>query len=281
METKVYNIKMNKKITEEIKNNIIADYLNKPTSFKILERKYNLCNVTIGRILKDVPKWSLIKIHNPLLNENFFHSIDNEHKAYFLGLLISDGNIFTSSKNHASISITLKEEDKYILEAFRTDINANKKVCSDGRGCFQFAINSNQMAKDLQQYGVVPRKSFKTYLPMLNDLLMMRHLIRGIFDGDGSIQMKQTQNNNRFLHNISFCGTHQLMLDISNFVFNTLHLNQKPTVYDYKNKALSEIRIQSKNDMYLFGEWIYKDSSIYLKRKHDKYLQFKEHYKLC
>lgn len=271
---------MNQKITEDIKKNIIYDYLSKPMCYETLEKKYNLCNVTIGRVLKNIPKWSLLKIKNPLLDEDYFHLIDTEHKAYFLGLLISDGNVFISSKGCASISLALKEEDKYILDTFRANINSNRKVCSDGRGCFQFAINSNKMAEDLQQYGVVPRKSFITYLPILNDLSMMKHLIRGIFDGDGSIQMKQTQNN-KFLHNISFCGSHQLMIDISNFVFDTLHLNQKPTVYDYKNRHLSEIKIQSKKDIYLFGEWIYKDSSIYLKRKHNKYLQFKEHYRLC
>jgi hypothetical protein len=41
----------------------------------------------------------------------------------------------------------------------------------------------------------------------------MSHLIRGIFDGDGSIQAKLNEKDerNRFLHSISFCGTHRLM----------------------------------------------------------------------
>jgi hypothetical protein len=39
----------------------------------------------------------------------------------------------------------------------------------------------------------------------------MNHLIRGIFDGDGSIRAIQTDKNNRFAHYINFCGTHKLM----------------------------------------------------------------------
>lgn len=272
---------MNRKITEDIKNSLIADYLSKPCCYHDLQKKYNLSHVTIGRILKNAPKWSLSKIHNPLMVEDYFHTIDTENKAYFLGLLISDGNVFKPLKGQSSISLTLKENDQYILKLMKADIKVNKKICTDNRGCSQLTINSNQMAEDLQLYGVVPRKSFKTYLPILNDLSMMKHLIRGIFDGDGSIFIKQTTIRNKFLHSISFCGTHHLMQDISNFIFDTLHLNQQPTVYDYKSKTLSEIKIMSINDIYLFGEWIYKDSSIYLKRKYDKYVHFKEHYKLC
>lgn len=32
--------------------------------------------------------------------------------------------------------------------------------------------------------------------------------------------------------------------------------------------------------MYIFGEWLYKDATIYLKRKKDKYDFFKKHYNL-
>lgn len=74
----------------------------------------------------------------------------------------------------------------------------------------------------------------------------MSHLIRGIFDGDGNILAKLNPNDdghNRFLHSISFCGTHQLMKDISNYIFKALHLKQKPSVYDYKDRQLSEFKI--------------------------------------
>jgi hypothetical protein len=43
------------------------------------------------------------------------------------------------------------------------------------------------MAEDLSKYGVVPRKSYYTYLPKIDDKYM-NHLIRGILDGDGSIR---------------------------------------------------------------------------------------------
>ena len=49
-------------------------------------------------------------------------------------------------------------------------------------------------------------------------------------------------------------------------------------MYDYKGKALSEIKFTSYNDIILFGDLIYKNANIYLKRKKDKYDKIKAHY---
>ena len=69
------------------------------------------------------------------------------------------------------------------------------------------------------------------------------------------------------------------MEDISNYC-KKLNLNTIPKVYIYQDRNLSDIKIQNKEDMYTFGEWLYKDATIYLKRKKDKYESFKSHYNL-
>lgn len=268
---------MSKRITEELKQEIIDYYLSQPMTLKQVENKYKLSHPTISKILKNIPKYTKAKLNNPNLNERFFNNL-NVESAYYLGLIIADGNIFKSDDGRqASISITLNEEDEYLLKQFKEILNANTVVSHDGRGASQFAIRSNLMAEDLKEYGVIPRKSYFTYLPTINNELMP-HLIRGIFDGDGSIQAK-LNTDNRFLHSFSFCGTHQLMQNISDYLYNNLKLIQKPKVYDYKNKSLSEIKIQNKHDMYIFGEWLYNNkSTFYMKRKYNKYLDFKYHY---
>lgn len=245
--------------------------------------KFNLCKPTIAKILDtyNIPRYTKAKLFNPNINEHFFEKINNEFSAYFLGLIISDGNVFKDNTNRqSSISITLDLNDEYILDKFKKSVNSNTMVSHDGRGCSQIAVRSNIMADDLANYGVVPRKSFDTYLPIIPDEYMS-HLIRGIFDGDGSILMKPSPKNdghNRYLHTISFCGTHKLMQDISDYIYSHLELNIKPKVYDYKNRLLSELKISNIHDIKIFCDFIYKDASIYLHRKHDKYLDFKEHY---
>ena len=266
-------------ITEELKQEIIKYYLSQPMTMKQVEDKYELSHPTITKILKDVPKYTKAKLNNPNMKEHFFQEINEEAKAYFLGLLISDGNVFKDNAGRqASISITLDLKDEYMLEKFKEVLQANTSVGHDGRGCGQIAVRSNIMAEDLAKYGVVPRKSYNTYLPLLSKE-MMPHLIRGIFDGDGSIMAKPNPSNdghNRFLHSISFCGTHQLMEDISNYILENLGI--KTAVYDYKDRNLSELKIQNIDNIAKFGYWIYRNSTIFLNRKKDIFNDFLKHY---
>ena len=268
-----------KVITEELKQEIIKYYLSQPMTMKQVEDKYELSHPTITKILKDVPKYTKAKLNNPNMKEHFFQEINEEAKAYFLGLLISDGNVFKDNTGRqASISITLDLKDEYMLEKFKEVLQVSTSVGHDGRGCGQIAVRSNIMAEDLAKYGVVPRKSYNTYLPLISKE-MMPHLIRGIFDGDGSIMAKPNPSNdehNRFLHSISFCGTHQLMEDISNYILENLGI--KTAVYDYKDRNLSELKIQNIDNIAKFGYWIYRNSTIFLNRKKDIFNDFLKHY---
>ena len=104
-----------KVITEELKQEIIKYYLSQPMTMKQVEDKYELSHPTITKILKDVPKYTKAKLNNPNMKEHFFQEINEEAKAYFLGLLISDGNVFKDNTGRqASISITLDLKDEYI-----------------------------------------------------------------------------------------------------------------------------------------------------------------------
>lgn len=269
-------------ITNDLKEEIIRFYKSKPMGYKDIEKKYNLSTPTVIKILKGVEKYNKSIIFNPELKENFFENIDDEYKAYFIGLLISDGNVFIDSNKkanrQASISITLDKNDKYILDEFKKVLKTNTKVTSDGRGCSQIAVRSNKIAEDLSKYGIIPKKTFITYLPILSDN-MMPHLIRGILDGDGCINSHLIKSG-RFLHSISFCGSEQLMSDLSNFLFEKVKLKTKPKVYSYKDKNLSEISVRNINDMFLLGKYLYSNATIFLKRKYNKFNNFIEHYNL-
>ena len=123
-------------ITEELKQEIIKYYLSQPMTMKQVENKYELSHPTVTKILKDIPRYPKALIFNPNLKEDFFDEIDTEEKAYFLGLLISDGNVFSDETGRqASISITLDSNDEYILNTFRKVLGANTSIAHDGRGC--------------------------------------------------------------------------------------------------------------------------------------------------
>lgn len=272
-----------KVITESLKQEIIDFYKQSPVSLKVLEEKYQLSHPTISKILKDVPKHKKAQIYNPELYENYFESINTEFKAYFLGFIIADGNIFLAKDGNrqASISITVKQSDQYILERFKQEVHTNTNLAHDGRGCVTMAVRSNKMASDLAKYGIVPRKTLMSFLPNNIPTDMMCHVLRGILDGDGNVKSKQTSIRNRYAHAISYCGTKQLMEDIADYCVNVCKLKVKPTVYTYTNRHLSELKIQNKDDMYVFGEHLYHNANIYLVRKKTLYDEFKQHYGLA
>ena len=274
---------MRKVITKELKEQIIRDYLSKVTKFQELVDKYNLSLVTINRILKDVPKYSKHLLYNPNLDETYFNEIDCDTKGYYLGLLISDGNIYdpvTHNQHQVQkwVSITLDLEDEYLLENFLKDVKSNRKVGHDGRGCGQACVASNKIAEALSSYGIVPNKTLITYFPKNVNKKYWHSIVRGVFDGDGNIYLKRTKR--RYHHCLSFCGTHQLMIDLQEIISTELNLQTVPKVYDYKDRNLSELKFSTIHDIKLIGDWMYQDSERFLTRKRNKYQEFLEYYNL-
>lgn len=278
---------MRHKITDEFKKDVIDYYRRCPMTMNAVCEHFDICMPTAIKILKGVEKHKKSLIFNPSLKENFFDSIDTERKAYWLGLLISDGNIFdptnTRHPGQKWVSITLKEDDEYILEEFRRDIGLSSKIGHDGRGSCYVAVRSDVMAKSLEKYGLKERKSFETVFPFMVDKKFYRHVIRGIIDGDGTIQAcpyRSSDGRIRFRHMIGCCGTHRLMSEMLDVINENLKLSFVPVVYDYKNRSLSEFHITKINDMDKLGKWIYSEATVFLERKKLSFDLFVDHYSL-
>lgn len=266
-------------INDNIKCNVVNTYLSRPMTIAQCASIYGLSNPTVIKILDEynVERYKKARLFSPDLDEYYFCNIDNEHKAYWIGFLITDGNIFIPEKNgQASISITQNENRSYILQAFLDDIKSSTRVTQDGRGTCMAAVRSDIMANDLLKYGITPSKTLNTSLPILEEEYMS-HLIRGILDGDGSVTSTITSRN-KHKHAFSFCGTHRLMEDIGLYISNAIGISH-PKTYDYSDRHLSEIKWQSISDCETLGDWLYKDATIYLQDKKDKFYDFLKYYK--
>lgn len=77
------------------------------------------------------------------------------------------------------ISLEIHNNDRYILELFANILDADNDIVKnfEKRNHTHIRFASNQMANDLEQYGVVSNKSHTTYLPQLREDLMP-HLLR-------------------------------------------------------------------------------------------------------
>lgn len=225
------------------------------------------------------------------INHNYFNEIDNEHKAYWVGFLLADGWV----KHHEekgecyTVNISLKEYDGYILETLIDDLESNKTVkyryrntdskTWDGKylnkphNMAYVGFNSKQLFDDLNQYGIIPNKTLKIdKLPSI-DKSLMKHLIRGYFDGDGSVFINSKYNTPR----VSFYGTFNFIKCISEFLLIDIELTLK-TITTQKTSNVSFTTYGSKKEVCELYHYFYDDATIYLKRKKEVFEKSKYDY---
>lgn len=261
---------MPKHITLQQKRDIVEYYASKPMTLKQVREKFGITTAKISEILNEygVQKYNKTQLFSPNLNENYFKEIDTEDKAYFLGLIISDGCIHNNKHGQRLLSITLQEKDKYILEKFIKCVNSNKRITSDGRGCYGIQILSNKMVSDLEKYGLCENKSLHTVFPKNIRHDLYKHLIRGLMDGDGSYGFYSREKQGRHSHikAVRFCqGNKQFIQDMINFLSETIYIDNVSLYQEKEN--LWSCAWRKDEDMVVFIDYIYDDATIYIKRK--------------
>lgn len=261
---------MSKKISKEIKEEIISFYKSKPMSYQDVANKFHYSLPTIGKILKEyrIKPYSKVQLFSPDLREDYFENIDNEAKAYYLGLIITDGCVYRKWNRQGIIAITLQKKDKYLIDKFVSEIHSNKTITSDGRGCCNVNILSNRMADDLKKYGVVENKSLHTIFPKNIPNNLYPHLIRGLLDGDGSIGFYSRPKRKSHIRSIRFCqGNKQFIIDLMAYLKSELNVNPVNIITEKPN--LWSIAYYRNEDVLKLSHYLYDNASIYMTRKKD------------
>jgi LAGLIDADG-like domain len=227
-------------------------------------------------------------------NKNFFEKIDSEVKAYWLGFLYADGCITRFYRGEKlksmSLELTLKKEDNGHLFRFLNDIDSNIPVKDKKVGeylCSRVVINCTKMCRDLIRLGCVPQKSLILEFPS-NEILpseYVKDFIRGYFDGDGCVYFNQTKvfhknKNKEYLQkhfSVSLVGTFKMLKSIEKILSdNDINPNQKYI----KTGNADQMYIYGVNNIRKFYNYIYNNSTVYLKRKKEKFQYAFSKYKL-
>jgi len=191
------------------------------------------------------------------LDDRYFEKIDTEQKAYWLGFIAADGSV-QNKPGKRLLSICLSEKDVEHLLMFRTHIKSDHSIYHAHRitsfgpcRSAQLDLSSAKMVSDLSKCGIVPRKSLILSPPQIRKSLV-RHWIRGYFDGDGSVSA-----------NGSFCivGTDAVV----KFIRSNLPVNLCLRKVG-KCTRIDSVRKSSFPKLY---NHLYKGSSIHLGRKHE------------
>jgi len=119
-------------------------------------------------------------------NHNSFDVIDTPEKAYWLGVLYTDGNV-NKDRNY----ISLETKDLVWLKQFQTFIKSTHKIMTHRKGnsiTWSLRIGSQYLCNQLNKYGIVPNKTYNHSIPVyIPEGDLESHFWRGCIDGDGCI----------------------------------------------------------------------------------------------
>lgn len=221
------------------------------------------------------------------VNEKFFEEIDSEEKAYILGFIFADGNISGSSDGHYRLRITLKATDLELLEKIKgcleftgeikiRELKSKKYVRKEQPYMIaELSLSNKKLISDLKALGVTENKTFTCQFPVLKPELV-RHFIRGHFDGDGSIYERNEPSNPYRKPSMRI----ELMSASEEFFYDMLkHIqeNVEGITDGGISKRKTSIRITKDVRQGLrILNWLYKDATIYLDRKYKLYCYWRD-----
>lgn len=253
------------------------DKIQEQTIIEMYSKRRPLCRIveatgisekTIKKWLKEKGLWTGHKFLFYYYDEFFFDKIDTEEKAYWLGFIYADGYL----NNQNGVGIELDVKDKEHLEKYRKAIQAEKEVkiyhknstYGPQTNC-RFVVNSSHMHTILLSYFGSIHKTLEGTFPKI-DKELEHHLIRGFFDGDGSLTGFRGDDN-LFRPMVSFTSMHKTLEYIEGISGFSWNWSQRVKT-EVDNYQIACGRVQ---DCLNFLNYMYKDATVYLDRKYELY----------
>ena len=243
---------------------------------KILNVKYPTIS---GYIRTNYPEYTFTKNKG---NVHYFDTIDSYAKAYIVGFIAADGSLVTKKNcNSTSLTITVKYEDKDVLEFIKSEIGNEHPLLEIKRKSsydpskdihhIRYCITDNNINTALNNLGITDHKSLT--MGNIIDNIPRKYrdaFIIGYFDGDGSVSTcdGHIKKNKYFCNNYSLyvCirGTKEFLSGICKHLnISESHIKQ----YD----SIPSLSFANKRDTARFFK-CYTNLPFYFKRKHDKFL---------
>jgi len=200
-----------------------------------------------------------------------FFSRDNEFSFYWAGFIAADGGI---EKNRLKIELAIKDINH--LEKFKTLTQTTAPIIiierTENRPQFnytqhtscQIRISSTQIIKDIKRFNIVPNKSLTYDIP--NWLIihpLFNHFLRGLIDGDGHCSGKNNTSN------INIAGSIAATAKLTKVC--ELYLDHFQ--YIIRDETLGIISCRNLKDNSKIINFLLKDATIWLDRKHEIQLQ--------
>jgi hypothetical protein len=197
--------------------------------------------------------------------------IDTEESAYILGFMFADGCI-------RSGALALQEEDKGILIQIQSWLGSMPATYVKPQMNRLSTKGQWRIFMGKERHNLIHHLgNKKDTLPNLPTHLM-HHFVRGIFDGDGCVSI-----DNRYVSkypNKAVPGDFYILFNEKNhaeIILNTIVANTAINVTRIVPKTglgsavIYKIRWGGTTNLIKIREWLYKDATIYLRRKKEKF----------
>ncbi len=259
----------------------IRDLYNSKHSTVYIGKKYGVSHHTIANLLEDmgIPRDGKSR-RKFELNEEYFDDISTQNQAYILGFLYADGY---NSLSKQTISLSLQEEDKDILEKMRAELKSSRPLefCDYSnkhdfgysyKNQYRLCIFSAHMCKSLEKLGMVQNKSLVLDFPEQLPSHLWRHFIRGYYDGDGSIYLRHDKPTQSCT--LTITSTYSFCEKVLNIFRENLE-DIGGNIYDASchNGVTKVISLAGNRQVKRILDWLYEDSELFLQRKWERYLQ--------
>lgn len=243
------------------------------TTGKLVKDICVLTNLTEYRVYNILKKFKVTKTNSEAkrlynIDDSIFENIDTEEKAYWLGFLFADGY---NNTDNGSVTLGLSNYDYDILVKFTNFLKTNKKIRRNNDTSSKVVIENRKISSDLNKHGMVKKKTHILKFPKIDEKLE-RHFIRGYFDGDGCITYGKIIGVSA---TVSIVSTKDFLDKINekiniNFSYTKRHKDRDDNILTITTGGI-------RNILYFF-DYIYQDSTIYMDRKHRKFIEWFDFY---
>ena len=262
-----------KRLFSDEEKNFINKCAEKHLGYKYTAQQLNCDPQTIKKFCLKNNITMQYRKKNRELNENFFEVIDSPEKAYFLGLMYTDGSTRIVKNNSKQIRISLQLRDKTIIEKFKKILNADVDLIYDKRPNQEmvgFEITNAKLFDDLYSHGIIPNKTYKSKnLPLINNEYLIDFL-RGLFDGDGTLSYKENYNE----ASVGFTNySYEVVLEFQQYIDKLINKTKSNKIHHSVDNNSSKYTCAWRGFRQVLKilSLLYDNSNIYLQRKYDKY----------
>lgn len=197
------------------------------------------------------------------LNESAFDNLGNETAAYFLGFIYAEGSIHKETLYMALSTVDLSHLEKLKsflsyeapIQLYQTKTPTGKMV-----DVCRLCVHSQKLSRKLLMLGIVKKRSWFNQL-LLEQLPeeMYRHFIRGLVDGDGSLD-RSKRNNAR----LRIYEQEDILIWIAETFNKELGI---PLRFPKQRTGIMALEYGGGAQARKAITWLYQDATVFLERK--------------